>query len=145
MTVADGSFGQPRGYIHWPGASSTWPFARLINVNGNRVGPPNTPQEAAKSLDFAEDVEYTAFIPFSMVNDDVPRIREIPEANTFVWARMIPIIRSALVCGVLALALASILCLVAGIPVIPGWVQGLFAMGGVAVGATIGVVRGSAA
>jgi hypothetical protein len=61
------------------------------------------------------------------------------------WARITPIVRSALVCGVLALALVSILCLGAGLPVIPRWIQGLFSMGGVAVGTAIGVVRGPAA
>jgi hypothetical protein len=61
------------------------------------------------------------------------------------WARITPIVRSALVCGVLALALVSIMFLVAGKPVIPGWIQGLFAMGGIAVGAAIGVVRGPSA
>jgi len=61
------------------------------------------------------------------------------------WARVTPIVRLALVCGVLALTLVSIFCLGAGIPVIPGWLQGLFAMGGAALGATIGIVRAPAA
>jgi hypothetical protein len=61
------------------------------------------------------------------------------------WARIIPIVRSALVCGVLALALVSVMGLGAGMPAIPGWIQGIFAMGGVGVGAMIGAIRGPAA
>lgn len=53
----------------------------------------------------------------------------------------LPIVRSALVCGVLALALASVMCLVAGLPVIPGWLQGVSAISGAAVGAIIGKLR----
>jgi len=61
------------------------------------------------------------------------------------WERITPIVRSALVCAVLALALVSIMFLSAGIPVVPGWVQGLFAMSGVALGGAIGILRGPAA
>jgi hypothetical protein len=61
------------------------------------------------------------------------------------WERVTPIVRLALVCGVLALALVSIICLGAGIPVIPGWLQGSSAMSGVALGAAIGIMRGPAA
>jgi hypothetical protein len=144
MTVADGNFGQPRNYTHWPGASSTWPLTRLINVNENRVGPLTVSQETDKVLDSSGNLEYTgSFLPI-IANNGVSRIWGLP-ATTFIWARITPIVRSALVCGVLALALVSVMCLVAGIPVIPGWIQGLFAMGGVAVGAALGVVRGPAA
>ena len=61
------------------------------------------------------------------------------------WERITPIVRSALVCAVLALALVSIMCLGAGISVIPGWIAGLFATGGAALGATIGILRGPTA
>jgi hypothetical protein len=142
MTVADGNFEQLRAHTHWPGASSAWPIVRLINVNGNHVGPPNNPQQTSEVLDFSEDPEYTTSVSPGMVNNDVSRIPEARTANTFAWARITSIVRSALVCAVLALALASIMSLAVGLPVIPGWVQGVFAMGGIAVGATIGVVRG---
>jgi hypothetical protein len=138
LSVTDGSLGPPRASSYLPGL-----FDGFVEINENRVGPPNTLRENDKILDSDEDLEYQAPLPLNMVNDDVTRTREV--ASTFGWARIVPIVRSALVCGVLALALASVMCLVAGLPVIPGWLQGLSAMGGVAVGATIGTVRGPAA
>ncbi len=91
------------------------------------------------------NIDYMNSLPPSLVNYDVSQIQGNSVASTIIWARITPIVRSALVCGVLALALVSIMCLVAGVPVVPGWVQGLFAMGGVAVGAAIGALRGLAA
>jgi hypothetical protein len=140
LSVPNGRLGPPRASSFLPGL-----FDGLIEVNENRVGPPNTLRESDKILDSDEDLEYIPRLPFSMVNDDVTRTREISVANTLGWARIVLIVRSALVCGVLALALASIMCLIAGLPVIPGWLQGVSAISGVVVGATIGMVRGPAA
>src|SRR5208282_1984710 len=154
MTVADEYFGQPRVHTHWPGAvlpirpdkeSSIRPHIRLIYVNENRVGPPTIQQKTDNIVDLPSNFEYTGFLPLSMIDYNVSQIQGNSIAPTTIWARITPIVRSALVCGVLALALVSIMCLVAGMPVIPGWIQGLFAMGGVAAGATIGFVRGPAA
>jgi hypothetical protein len=61
------------------------------------------------------------------------------------WARITPIVRSALVCGVLALALVSLFFIGAGLSAIPNWIQGLFAMGGAAFGTLVGIIRGHAA
>lgn len=59
--------------------------------------------------------------------------------------RLMPIIRASFVCGVLALALVSVMFLVGGAAAIPTWIQGLFAIGGIVVGAFLGVLRGSVA
>lgn len=61
------------------------------------------------------------------------------------WKRLIPIIRAAFVCGVLALALVSIMFLGIGASNVPVWIQGIFALGGITAGAFLGALRGTAA
>jgi hypothetical protein len=66
-------------------------------------------------------------------------IRRSPHVRkAWSWERIMPVVRLAVVGGVLALAVISLMFATMGASVVPYWIQGAFALVGITTGAFVG-------